>query len=107
MNSASTLFTENQKSSRDIYSASASRNPRIPATGASGYLGGNTIGRLVKKHPEWDVVVLVRTEEQEKEINAAWPNVQVVLGDLDDAETLSGEASKDNVVMSRLQLFVY
>ena len=88
-----------------MYSASTPRSPRLFATGASGYLGGNTIGRLVKKHPEWDVVVLVRTEEQEKKINAAWPNAQVVLGDLDDAETLSEEASKANVVLSRLCFF--
>jgi nucleoside-diphosphate-sugar epimerase len=88
-----------------MYSASASRNPRIFATGASGYLGGNTVSRLVKKHPDWDVVVLVRSEEQETKINAAWPNVQVVLGDLDDAETLIDEASKANVVLSKLPSF--
>jgi nucleoside-diphosphate-sugar epimerase len=41
-----------------MYSASASRKSRVFATGASGYLGGNTISRLVKKHPEWDIVVL-------------------------------------------------
>jgi NAD(P)-dependent dehydrogenase (short-subunit alcohol dehydrogenase family) len=76
------------------YSASASRNPRVFATGASGYLGGNTIARIVKKHSDWDVVVLVRTEEEKEKINAAWPNAQVVLGALDDAETLSDEASK-------------
>jgi hypothetical protein len=58
---------------------------------------------LPKKLPDWDVVVLVQTEEEEK-INAAWPNAQVVLGDLDDAETLSDEASKANVVLSRVRL---
>jgi UDP-glucose 4-epimerase len=86
-----------------MYSTSASRNPRVFATGASGYLGGNTIARIVKKYPDWDVVVLVRTEEEEEKINAAWPNAQVVLGDLDDAETLSDEASKANVVLSRMR----
>jgi uncharacterized protein YbjT (DUF2867 family) len=84
-----------------MYSASAPRNPRVFATGASGYLGGNTISRLVKKHPVWDVVVLVRSEEQEKKINAAWPDAQVLVGDLDDAETLRDEASKANLVLSR------
>jgi uncharacterized protein YbjT (DUF2867 family) len=88
-----------------MYSASAPHNPRIFATGASGYLGGNTISRLVKKHPDWDVVVLVRSEEQEKKINAAWPDAQVVVGDLDDAETLRDEASKANLVLSRLNSF--
>jgi len=86
-----------------MYSASASRNPRVFATGASGYLGGNTIARIVKKHPDWDIVVLVRTEEEEEKINAAWPNAQVVLGNLEDAETLSDEASKANVVLSRMR----
>lgn len=77
------------------------RKPRVFATGASGYLGGNTISRLVDKHPEWDVVVLARSEEQEQKINAAWPDAQVVVGDLDDAAVLIDEASKANVVLSR------
>lgn len=47
----------------------------------------------------------VRSEEQEEKINAAWPDVQVVLGDLDDAETLIDEASKANVVLSKLPFF--
>jgi N-acetyl-gamma-glutamylphosphate reductase len=85
-----------------MYSASASRNPRAFAIRASGYLGGNTIARIVKKHPDWDVVVLERTEEEE-EVNAAWPNAQVALGDLDDAETLRDETSKANVVLSRMR----
>lgn len=86
-----------------MYSASASRNPRVFATGASGYLGGSTISHMVTRHPDWDVVVLVRTEEQEERINAAWPNAQVVLGDLDDADTLIDEASKADVALSRLR----
>jgi hypothetical protein len=44
----------------------------------------------------------VRSEEQEEKINAAWPDAQVVLGDLDDVETLIDEASKANVVLSKL-----
>ncbi len=88
-----------------MYSASASAKPRLFATGASGYLGGNTIGRLIKKHPEWEVVVLLRTEEQEKKVNAAWPDVQTVLGDLDNADTLIEEASKADVVLSRYAIF--
>jgi hypothetical protein len=47
----------------------------------------------------------VRSEEQEEKINAAWPDVQVVLGDLDDVETLIDEASKANVVLSKLPSF--
>lgn len=45
----------------------------------------------------------MRTEKEKEKINAAWPNVQVVLGDLDDAATLSDEASKANVVLSRMR----
>jgi hypothetical protein len=51
-------------------------------------------------------VVLARTEERER-INAAWPNAQVVLGDLEDVETPSDEASKANVVLGRLQFFIH
>jgi hypothetical protein len=45
----------------------------------------------------------VRSKEQQEKINTAWPDAQVVLGDLDDVETLIDEASKANVVLSKLR----
>ena len=39
-------------------------------------------------------MVLVRIEKEEEKINAAWPNAQVALGDLDDVKTLRDETSK-------------
>jgi uncharacterized protein YbjT (DUF2867 family) len=72
--------------------------PRVFVTGVSGYVGGNLIGRVVEKHPEWHVVVLVRTEEQKKIVLARWPQLEVVIGDLDDSALMIKEGSKADVV---------
>ena len=44
---------------------------------------------------------LVRNEEQAAIIKAAFPNVETVVGDLDDSAILEAEAAKADVVLSR------
>jgi hypothetical protein len=46
-------------------------------------------------------VSLVRNEEQATIIKAAFPNVETVVGDLDDSVVLEAEAAKADVVLSR------
>jgi hypothetical protein len=55
--------------------------------------------RIMEKHPEWNVVVLVRTEEHKKIVLGRWPSIEVVIGDLDDKELLIKEGSKADVVL--------
>lgn len=66
-----------------------------------GYVGGTVIGPLVKKYPEYQVVSLIRNEEQTTIIKAAFPSVETVVGDLDDSAVLEAEAAKADVVLSR------
>lgn len=73
--------------------------PRVFVTGVSGYLGGHTVTRIMEQHPEWNVVVLVRSEEQKNIILARWPKIEVVLGDLDTKELLIEEGKKADVVL--------
>ena len=73
--------------------------PRVLVTGVSGYLGGNIVVHIMQKHPEWNVVVLVRSEEQKNIVLARWPKIEVVIGDLDDKELLIKEGSKADVVL--------
>lgn len=73
--------------------------PRVFVTGVSGYLGGHTVMRIMEKHPEWNIVVLVRSEEQKTIVEARWPKIEVVIGDLDNRELLIEEGSKADVVL--------
>ena len=78
-----------------------SASPRVFITGTSGYLGGNIVGRLVEKHPEWHVVALLRNEAQEKVVLARWPKIEVVIGDLDDSALMIKEGAKADVVLRK------
>ena len=60
-------------------------------TGVSGYLGGHAVIRIMEQHPEWKVVVLVRSEEQEKIVLSRWPKIEVIIGDLDNKQLLIKE----------------
>lgn len=76
-----------------------SSSPRIFVTGVSGYVGGNIVGRLLKKHPEWHVTVLVRNDEQKKVVLDRWPQLEAVIGDLDNSSLMIKEGSKADVVL--------
>lgn len=57
------------------------------------------MGRLLEKHPEWLVAVLVRNEEQKKVILERWPQLEAVIGDLDNSALMIKEGSKADVVL--------
>ncbi|KAF2034233.1 NAD(P)-binding protein [Setomelanomma holmii] len=75
-------------------------SPRVLITGTTGYIGGHVLGPLVKKHPEYQIVNFVRTEEQAAIIESAFPTVETVLGDLDNSRVLESEASKADVILN-------
>jgi len=56
---------------------------------------------IVEKHPEWNLVVLVRNEEQKKIVLARWPQLETVIGDLDNKELMIQEGSKADVVLRK------
>jgi uncharacterized protein YbjT (DUF2867 family) len=73
--------------------------PRIFVTGVSGFVGGQTIGRIVDQHPEWNLVVLVRNKEQKEVVSSRWPKLEAVIGNLDSKDLLIEKASKADVVL--------
>ncbi|OAK99958.1 NAD(P)-binding protein [Phaeosphaeriaceae sp. SRC1lsM3a] len=75
-------------------------SPRILITGTTGYVGGTVVGPLVRKHPEYQVVSLVRTDEQATIARSAFPTVETVIGDLDNSTVLEAEAAKADVVLN-------
>lgn len=77
-------------------------SPTIFVTGVSGYIGGHVVADLIKKHPEYQIVTLVRTDKQAEIIRATWPAVETVLGDLDNHDLLVEQGKKANVVLRML-----
>ncbi|KAI9775590.1 MAG: hypothetical protein M1839_000991 [Geoglossum umbratile] len=64
-----------------------------------GYIGGHALDLLVKKHPEYQIVALVRNNEQAVKLKAAFPNIETVIGDLDSEGVLVREANSANIVI--------
>ena len=82
-----------------------SSSQRIFITGATGYIGGHTITRLLEKYPEFEanITVLVRDENQKKMVTDRWSNIRCVIGTLDDTELLKSEAAKHEIVLRKCQ----
>ena len=74
-------------------------SPTIFVTGVSGYIGGHTVGAIVKQHPDWQIVTLVRDQNQADVVKKTWPAVQTVIGTLDDHEILLTQGAKADVVL--------
>lgn len=50
------------------------------STGVTGYIGGDVLSQLILQYPTFTYRVLVRTEEKGKQIQAYYPQVQIVYG---------------------------
>ncbi|KAJ5112351.1 hypothetical protein N7532_000396 [Penicillium argentinense] len=73
---------------------------RIFLTGASGYIGGDVLHLLKKTHPEYECSVLLRDSGKAAAISKVFPDVRIVLGDLDAASLIEEEASKADVIIN-------
>jgi uncharacterized protein YbjT (DUF2867 family) len=71
------------------------------AGGISGYVGGQLAKTISDKHPEYQLVALVRTSEQADAVQKQFPHIAIVQGDLDSSEILVEEASKADVVIRK------
>jgi nucleoside-diphosphate-sugar epimerase len=72
--------------------------PRVFITGVSGYIGGQLLANISFKHPNYEIVGLVRDIEQGERIKAKYPLLQTVYGDLDSSDLLAFEAGRADVV---------
>jgi nucleoside-diphosphate-sugar epimerase len=73
-------------------------------TGATGYIGGDTLYELYNKHPEYSYTALVRTAEKGKSVTDKFPKVKTVQGDNDSSDLLKEEASKADIVIREFLL---
>jgi hypothetical protein len=75
-------------------------------TGATGYIGGDTLYELYNKHPEYSYTALVRTAEKGKSVTDKFPKVKTVQGDNDSSDLLKEEASKADIVIREFLLLI-
>lgn len=72
---------------------------RIFVTGATGYIGGHTTDVLIRTHPEYQIVALVRNEKQAATLVNKWPDITTTIGTLEDDKILQAEAAKADVIL--------
>ncbi|KAL2433515.1 Oxidase ucsJ [Exophiala dermatitidis] len=75
---------------------------QIFLTGATGYVGGQTLHAISKafKPSQVTVACLIRDAQKAKKVQEAYPDhVRVVIGDLDNVDTIEAEAQKSDVVL--------
>jgi nucleoside-diphosphate-sugar epimerase len=72
---------------------------RIFMTGISGYIGGQIAIDLAKKHPDFQIVGLVRNATQAQQVKDKLPAVETVLGDISSYAILLEQASKADIVI--------
>ncbi len=68
------------------------------STGATGYIGGDTLYALFKAHPDWDYTCIVRNADKGAKVAAAYPKVRLVYGTLDSIDLLEEEAGKADII---------
>lgn len=73
--------------------------PRVLLTGVSGFVGGTILSTLSDAHPGLRIKVLVRQESAAKTIQAAYPNVEIVSGDLSSLSLITSTAASVDCVI--------
>lgn len=73
----------------------------------TGYIAGDAFYALNKTHPDYEYAVLVRSQDKADKVKKAYPSVRIVLGGLDDFDTLREEAAKADVVLRTLLTMKY
>lgn len=70
-------------------------------TGVTGYIGGDVFHAIVEKYPHLEVSsrCLVRSPESGRALEAAYPSVDVVYGDLSDSDLLESAAADADIVL--------
>ncbi|KAJ5520952.1 Semialdehyde dehydrogenase NAD-binding [Penicillium fimorum] len=68
-------------------------------TGATGYIGGDSLATLVVNHPEFSYSALVRNAEKAEQVKSQYPCVRIVMGDLDDSVLLERESAAADIVL--------
>lgn len=72
---------------------------KVFLTGATGYIGGDILYHIHHQRSDIEWALLVRSEDKAKKIREQYPAARIVLGGLDDSETLTREAAWADIVI--------
>ncbi|KAJ5708545.1 hypothetical protein N7488_008346 [Penicillium malachiteum] len=72
---------------------------KVFLTGVTGYIAGDALATLVALHPDFTYSALVRSPEKAEQVKAKYPNVRIVLGDLEDSALLEKESAAADIVL--------
>ena len=72
--------------------------PKVFVTGVTGYIGGDFLYAISHKHPDWDITILVRTQQKADNVIKQFPNVQIAIGDNESKEVIGEEVAKADIV---------
>ncbi|CAI7576837.1 unnamed protein product [Penicillium pancosmium] len=72
--------------------------PKVFLTGATGYIGGDGLYAVSNAHPDWELSALVRSQEKAAQLKAKYPDIRVVLGDLDSSDVIEEEVKNADIV---------
>lgn len=56
---------------------------------------------MTQQHPEFAYSALVRSSEKANQVKAQYPNIRIVLGDLDDSDILERESAAADIVLRK------
>ena len=72
--------------------------PKVFITGATGYIGGDSLFQIYKAHPSWEFTCAVRSHDKGLKITQQYPSVKLVYADLNAVDVIEEEASKADIV---------
>ena len=72
---------------------------KVFLTGITGYIGGDAFYYIQQNHRDIEFSALIRTEDKARKVQEQYPNVRVVIGELDDSDKLAKEAAWADVVL--------
>ncbi|OGM41055.1 nucleoside-diphosphate-sugar epimerase [Aspergillus bombycis] len=72
---------------------------KIFITGVTGYIGGDALYHIHQNHPDFEYSALIRTDDKARKVQAQYPKLRVIIGDLDDTEKIAREAAWADIVI--------
>jgi nucleoside-diphosphate-sugar epimerase len=73
-------------------------------TGATGFIGGSVLNKLLEKHPQLEIKALLRSPSSA--FSAKYSSVEVVKGSFDDFGIIEKVAHEADIVIRRLSPFL-
>ncbi|KAJ5689066.1 hypothetical protein N7462_003458 [Penicillium macrosclerotiorum] len=72
--------------------------PKVFLTGATGYIGGDGLYAISNAHPDWQLSALVRSQQKATQLVSKYPQIRLVVGDLDSSEIIEEEVKNADIV---------